>query len=193
MRHRSPTLRGKPSLHCLDPLPSRIRTSTMESVSLLPETSLTLSTSLPTDMFTSAMYLETRDKTHYLNTELARSTFALVLFLPLTATVALVARFYARHWRSIKLGWDDWLALFALVRSYREKIKTAAHTWQIFHYCHVAGVFLCKIMLQLQIQMNSVLNQSNYLPWLFRAQDWERVCGTASRGSQGTTLHDFAS
>lgn len=35
-------------------------------------------------------------------------------FLPLIATLAVVARFYTRRMKRVKLGLDDWLSLLAL-------------------------------------------------------------------------------
>lgn len=61
------------------------------------------------------MHLWPRDGNHFLDTEAARATFAMALFLPFIATVAVAARLYARFQRGKKLGIDDWLAISALV------------------------------------------------------------------------------
>ena len=60
------------------------------------------------------MDIQPRDVNHYLDTERARTTFAMALFLPLIATAAVAARLYARFQRGIKVGIDDWLAVLAL-------------------------------------------------------------------------------
>ena len=52
---------------------------------------------------------------HYLNTVPARSTFAMAIFLPFIATIAVIGRLYARHMKGVKLLSDDWLAIVALV------------------------------------------------------------------------------
>lgn len=54
------------------------------------------------------MNLQPRDGNRYLNTEPARATFAMALFLPLIATTAVAARIYARFQRGLKLAIDDW-------------------------------------------------------------------------------------
>ena len=63
------------------------------------------------------MYLSRRghDYHDYLGTEPARVTFAMALFLPLVATVAVVARIWARSIKAHKLVADDWLSVAALV------------------------------------------------------------------------------
>ncbi|KAL8752017.1 MAG: hypothetical protein Q9184_005874 [Pyrenodesmia sp. 2 TL-2023] len=73
------------------------------------------------------MYLARRGD-DYLGTEPARVTFAMALFLPLVATLAVAARIWARSIKRHKLVADDWLSIAALV----------------FHYCQVAGVFVCQ-------------------------------------------------
>ena len=70
------------------------------------------------------MNLQQRDGHRYLETEPARVTFAMALFLPLVATVAVAARIYARLQRHLKLGSDDWLAVSALASSPQSQIYT---------------------------------------------------------------------
>ncbi|KAL9013254.1 MAG: hypothetical protein Q9173_002039 [Seirophora scorigena] len=69
------------------------------------------------------MYLNRRAD-DYLGTEPARATFAMALFLPLLATLAVAARIWARSIKHHKLVADDWLSVLAL----------------LFHYCQVAGL-----------------------------------------------------
>ena len=92
------------------------------------------------------MILLPRDGAHdqYLGTEPARTTFAMALFLPLVATAAVAARFFARFHRGIRLAIDDWLVLLALVGPLTALGALIALTdVQIFHYCQAAGVLTC--------------------------------------------------
>ena len=70
------------------------------------------------------MNLQQRDGHRYLETEPARVTFAMALFLPLITTAAVAARIYARLQRRLKLGSDDWLAVSALASSLQSPIYT---------------------------------------------------------------------
>lgn len=60
------------------------------------------------------MDLHRRNGNHYLDTEPARTIFAMALFLPLIATIAVAARIIARFRRRVGLASDDWLAILAL-------------------------------------------------------------------------------
>lgn len=75
------------------------------------------------------MILLPRDGDHsqYLDTQPARTTFAMALFLPLVATAAVAARFFARFHRGIKLALDDWLVLLALVHLLIQLPSLSAH------------------------------------------------------------------
>lgn len=73
------------------------------------------------------MYLEMRDTGRYLDTEPARSTFAMAIFLPLLATIAVIARFYARYWKKVKPGWDDWLVIVALASYCSDAMEFTAY------------------------------------------------------------------
>lgn len=90
------------------------------------------------------MYLNRRGD-DYLGTEPARATFAMALFLPLLATLAVAARIWARSIKHHKLVADDWLSVLALVPRSIPAVSTAEHAnpSQLFHYCQVAGVFVC--------------------------------------------------
>lgn len=60
------------------------------------------------------MDLYRRNGNHYLDTEPARAMFAMAVFLPLIATIAVSARIIARFRRGFDLASDDWLAILAL-------------------------------------------------------------------------------
>lgn len=53
----------------------------------------------------------------------------MAIFLPFVASVAVVARFPARYLKSVKLAWEDWLALVALVSNQEWKsVATLDHS-----------------------------------------------------------------